>query len=154
MHWGDEYVSLPNASQRRLAEYIRSLGVELIIGSHPHVVQPMELDYAPEDSLERTLTVYSLGNFISNMKTRDTRGGVMVMVNLIRDIFGKARVLGASYIPIFTVPASGGSNFHLIEAEMTAPEHAEPFREQFLNSLTRLLDTHNKNVNINTHNKL
>ena len=59
MHWGVEDSNIPNSSQRKIAEYLSSLGVNLIIGAHPHVVQPVEY-------LGDTLVIYSLGNFISN----------------------------------------------------------------------------------------
>lgn len=66
----------------------RNEGVQLIIGAHPHVIQPMELRY-DEQGNPCALIVYSLGNFISNMKTRDTVGGAMVKVVIRRDITGK-----------------------------------------------------------------
>ncbi len=76
LHWGVEYERKPNRDQRRMAEFLRREGVQLIIGSHPHVVQPIE-----QDSLEG-LTVYSLGNLLSNQHKRYTDGGLMVRVEL------------------------------------------------------------------------
>lgn len=146
IHWGDEYHLLPNRNQRDIAAWLRSIGVELIIGSHPHVIQPMEMHYNPQDSLDRSLTVYSLGNFISNMMTCDTRGGVMVKVQLFRDMHGRAHVLRASYAPVFTVPATRGFNFFLIDATREAPLHAERYRRQFLESALRIFDKHNIDV--------
>ncbi|MDE6334659.1 MAG: CapA family protein, partial [Muribaculaceae bacterium] len=58
IHWGVEYQLLPHESQKSLASYLRELGVEVIIGGHPHVVQPMELEPGEQPSL----LVYSLGN--------------------------------------------------------------------------------------------
>lgn len=146
VHWGDEYHSLPNNSQKKLEQFLLDAGVEMIIGSHPHVVQPMVLNVNPDNHLDRSVTIYSLGNFISNMKTTPTRGGVIVKVSLKRDLSGKARVEKASYLPVFTVPAKGGFNFHLINAFDTAPEHAEPLRKQFMNHLSTLLDSHNVGI--------
>ncbi len=150
VHWGDEYISLPNNSQKQLEQFLRDCGVEIIIGAHPHVVQPIHLNASEGHPFDRTLTVYSLGNFISNMKTVPTRGGIMASVRLIRDITGKARVLEASYLPVFTVPAKGNFNFHVINAYQTAPEHAEPARQQFINQLARLMDNHSLNVSPDT----
>ncbi len=146
IHWGDEYVSLPNNAQKQLETFLRDHGVELIIGSHPHVVQPMQLQISDDNHFDRTLTIYSLGNFISNMKTTPTRGGVMARVRLIRDITGKARILKASYLPVFTVPAKDNFNFHIINGFDTAPTHAEPMRLQFIRHLTPLMERHNINV--------
>ncbi|MBE6189727.1 MAG: CapA family protein [Rikenellaceae bacterium] len=76
LHWGVEYERKPNRDQRRIAEFLRREGVQLIIGSHPHVVQPIE-----QDSLGG-LIVYSLGNLLSNQHKRYTDGGLMVRVEL------------------------------------------------------------------------
>ena len=58
MHWGVEYTHEPTAYEKDMASYLASLGVNLIIGTHPHVIQPVTwIDY--------TLVIYSLGNFIS-----------------------------------------------------------------------------------------
>lgn len=76
LHWGVEYERKPNRDQRRMVEFLQREGVQLIIGSHPHVVQPIV-----QDSLGR-LTIYSLGNFLSNQRKRYTDGGLMVEVEL------------------------------------------------------------------------
>ena len=72
MHWGKEYQSLPNREQRELANWLLQQGVTHIIGSHPHVIQPMELR---TNGTEQHIIVYSLGNFISNMSKANTDGG-------------------------------------------------------------------------------
>ena len=76
LHWGVEYERKPNRDQRCMAEFLRREGVQLIIGSHPHVVQPIV-----QDSLGG-LIVYSLGNLLSNQHKRYTDGGLMVRVEL------------------------------------------------------------------------
>ena len=58
MHWGVEYTHTPTAYEKDMAEYLSSLGVNLIIGTHPHVIQPVAW-------INDTLVIYSLGNFIS-----------------------------------------------------------------------------------------
>lgn len=114
IHWGDEYKLLPNRSQRDMADFLVSQGVDIIIGSHPHVVQPMEVRFNQALN-KKTLIVYSLGNFISNMKTRDTRGGALVRVRIARDIDGVARFEQAYYKLIFTEPATDSHNFRLVD---------------------------------------
>lgn len=59
MHWGVEYASEPNARQIEIANYLADLGVDIIIGCHPHVLQPIIM-------IDDTVVMYSLGNFISN----------------------------------------------------------------------------------------
>lgn len=80
-HWGDEYQSQPNTQQIQLAELALKEGADAVIGSHPHVLQPME--FRSEDSIKSTqLIVYSLGNFVSNQRTRYRDGGAMVSFTL------------------------------------------------------------------------
>lgn len=144
IHWGDEYKLLPNRGQRELAEYISSLGVEMIIGSHPHVIQPIELAGRKGDN-RPVLTVYSLGNFISAMRTDDTRGGAMVRVKLRRDLLGRPFVADASYRMVFThVPTGRGENFRLVpvESDSIHPSvHAH--RDRFVGNARRIYDRHN-----------
>lgn len=75
MHWGTEYKPLPNDYQKKYESFCYELGVDMVIGNHPHVVQPIE--YKTVEN-EPKLTVWSLGNFVSNMQIRYTRGGVML----------------------------------------------------------------------------
>lgn len=82
MHWGIEYKQTPSREQRELADWLVEQGVDLVIGNHPHVVQPMELRRGT--AAADRLIVYSLGNFISNMSKENTDGGVMVKVVLCR----------------------------------------------------------------------
>ena len=59
MHWGIEYQNTPNKEQTEIANYLSSLGVDIIIGNHPHILQPIT-------KINDTIVMYSLGNFISN----------------------------------------------------------------------------------------
>lgn len=79
VHWGNEYESLPTRGQRQLADYLCRLGADLVIGSHPHVLQPME--WRKE---ENKLVVYSLGNFVSGQRKRYTDGGAMAYTELMK----------------------------------------------------------------------
>ena len=85
MHWGTEYKLLPNGYQKRFESYCYELGVDMVIGGHPHVIQPIE---KKEINGEDKLTVWSLGNFVSNMQVRYTRGGVMVGATIKKEDSG------------------------------------------------------------------
>lgn len=152
IHWGDEYRLLPNAAQKRVGKFLLDNGVDVVMGGHPHVIQPMELRVSSEgDALRRQLLVYSLGNFISNMKTRDTRGGVMVRLSLKRALDGRAYIDGARYLPVFTIPAGGGHNFRLVNAmETLGSSPWEYHRCQFLKSACGIFDKHNINVSVDS----
>lgn len=83
MHWGNEYSRTPSTEQKEIAQYLSSLGVDIIIGHHPHVIEPVEI-------IGDTLVIYSLGNFISAQdKTKmDRMVGMMVTVNIKKTVDG------------------------------------------------------------------
>ena len=81
VHWGTEYDTVPSRTQTDLATYFFSLGVDLIIGSHPHVLQRMEWLKNPEGRKDRVV-VYSTGNFVSNQRKPKTDGGAIVRLEL------------------------------------------------------------------------
>lgn len=101
MHWGDEYKLLPNREQQELADWLITQGVSHIIGSHPHVVQPMELR---NNQMQQHVVVYSLGNFISNMSAPNTDGGAIVSLTLEKQMLNTPippRIPPHSYAPSF-----------------------------------------------------
>ena len=77
MHWGTEYSLDVSSSQQYIANYLAGLGVDLIIGSHPHVVEPVE--YINNG---KTFVIYSLGNFLSAQYGIDRLTGLMVEVTI------------------------------------------------------------------------
>ena len=77
MHWGEEYNLDITEEQREIANYLSSLGVNIIIGTHPHVVEPVE--YINNGD---TLVIYSLGNFISGQIGLDRLTGLMMEVTI------------------------------------------------------------------------
>lgn len=134
MHWGEEYVLLPVKSERRLASELAALGVDVVIGGHPHVVQPIAHVAAPGREKDMPVT-YSLGNFISNMKTRDTRGGALAKVKLKRDSAGKAVVDTVFYELVFTVPPSASNKNFVVYPYDSVPPAWKPAAAAFKNAL-------------------
>ncbi|MDG1331077.1 MAG: CapA family protein [Crocinitomicaceae bacterium] len=82
MHWGKEYKPLPNGYQKRYEAVCYRAGADMVIGGHPHVVQPIEKKKVYNQD---KLTIWSLGNFVSNMQTRTTRGGVMLGAHIAKE---------------------------------------------------------------------
>lgn len=119
MHWGIEYVLRENTIQRDLASFLINQGADMVIGSHPHVIQPMKMVH--DDKRDQDVpVVYSLGNFISNMKTGDTRGGAYIRVRVERDEDGKAKVKWADYDTFFCAKPTGkGTNYTVIPSGRT-----------------------------------
>lgn len=79
MHWGTEYTHVPTEEEREIAKYLSSLGVDIIIGHHPHVIQPIE--YVGD-----TLVIYSLGNFISAQDGTAKRVGMMASLDINKTV--------------------------------------------------------------------
>jgi len=75
MHWGKEYSSDITKEQEEIATYLSNLEVDIIIGHHPHVIEPI-------DYVNNTLVIYSLGNFLSGQEGIDNRVGLMVSVDV------------------------------------------------------------------------
>ena len=74
-HWGNEYETEPNEEQRTLAQFMCDCGVDVIVGTHPHVIQPWE-ELASSEG-HKTIVYYSLGNFISGQNIEGTDiGGI------------------------------------------------------------------------------
>jgi poly-gamma-glutamate synthesis protein (capsule biosynthesis protein) len=84
MHWGEEYKLIQNKAQEKLAKFLMDEGVDIVMGSHPHVVQPSK---AVTDSTGRitNLIIYSLGNFVSAMTAPNTTRGQMVKMVLCKE---------------------------------------------------------------------
>lgn len=104
MHWGLEYQLQENAEQRKLAQFLIRNGADMIIGSHPHVVQPIKVETArmPDGAEKSAVVVYSLGNFISNQQKPGTDGGILFQVDLLhRKGVPYAEVGEYGYLPVW-----------------------------------------------------
>ncbi len=83
LHWGTEYDTIPSENQILLANYFFYKGVDIIIGSHPHVIQKM-IWQKDNPVFKNKAVTYSLGNFISNQRKPGTDGGSMVKIELTK----------------------------------------------------------------------
>lgn len=103
LHFGDEYKRLPNTFQKRTAEQALQYGADLILGAHPHVVQPYEWKSVKlEDGQEHTgLIAYSLGNFISAQRWDYKDVGAILKLTLHKGESGEATIESAEMIPTY-----------------------------------------------------
>ena len=117
VHWGKEYQREEDILQRELAEFLFRQGVDAIIGSHPHVIQPVQ--YTETDTGNFQLVVYSLGNFISNQRDRYRDGGIIFGLELEKT--DRTRISGMDYLPVWVhKPLEGDKrNFQLIPANIS-----------------------------------
>lgn len=95
LHWGTEYDTVPSKPQTEMAEYFLALGADLVIGSHPHVLQKM-VWYNEDSEFRNKSVVYSMGNFLSNQRKPKTDGGSMVRFEFEKTE-GSVRIISAGY---------------------------------------------------------
>lgn len=101
-HWGDEYVRTPNDNQKNTAEDFFAMGIDVIFGSHPHVLQgTTRKEITDIDNNEKEVfVIYSLGNIISNQRDRYRDSGVILNLEIIKDYEDNTVKLGETdYIP-------------------------------------------------------
>ena len=102
IHWGIEYKYTPNEYQKDMASYLASLGVNIIIGTHPHVVEPITY-------IDNTLVIYSLGNLVSAQDTVEdynTRVGLLSTVTINKDSNNNISLSDLNNELIFTTDSS------------------------------------------------
>jgi len=97
MHWGDEYMFKPNKEQTELALFLASQNVDLIIGHHPHVLQPFEYIKRPDG--KQTLCFYSLGNFVSNQSEKERILGALIYITFVKED-GQLSIKEPQLIPV------------------------------------------------------
>jgi poly-gamma-glutamate synthesis protein (capsule biosynthesis protein) len=115
IHWGSEYQLNENSQQRDLANFIFRHGADAVIGSHPHVVQPIRGEGAGN------LVVYSMGNLISNQRNRYRDGGILFEMELVKGTKGP-EIESFAYLPVWVWKPSTqkGTSFALVPANMDA----------------------------------
>ena len=106
IHWGDEYQLTPSNQQKKMAQKLCDLGIDVIVGSHPHVVQPIELLTSSADPDHKTLCLYSLGNALSNQRadkmdldTGHTEDGLLVELTFVKYTDGSVYPDGVTALP-------------------------------------------------------
>lgn len=107
LHWGQEYKLEANASQKEIARKLCDMGVDVIIGGHPHVVEPIELLESTVDPNHRTVCLYSMGNAVSNQRlgkisnisTAHTEDGVLFSITFSKYSDGTVYLEDVDLIP-------------------------------------------------------
>lgn len=112
MHWGTEYQNVPEAAQQELARYLHDKGVEAVIGTHPHVIQPVEM---LESDGQQTLVYYSLGNFLSAQDSAETMVGALAQFTLEYDFDSRtAHFVQAAATPTITQISPDLHNYSIV----------------------------------------
>ena len=98
LHWGSEFNDTRSTSQNKIRDLLQENGVDVIVGTHPHYVQPIEFDQSAG-----TLVAYSLGDFVSDADRMGTEYGIILNVEITKDnATGETKVTGYEYIPTYS----------------------------------------------------
>lgn len=103
MHWGNEYKTTQNSTQEELADFLFQNGVDIILGTHPHVLEPMEKRTVTleDGSTKDGFVIYSLGNFISDQNAEYTRDSIILNLDITKHVDGSITIDNYDYVPIY-----------------------------------------------------
>ena len=153
IHWGIEYDSIPSRDQKRTAASIFRNGADVIIGSHPHCLQPMISNITPE-GLNKPL-VWSMGNFVSYKRQRRSDGGAMVRLTINKS-GGKTSIKDAGYILtwVYVPNENGKRQFYILPCSEVENDpmffpYSFNYKEMklFISDSRRLLNSNNRGFN-------
>ena len=151
MHWGAEYKLTPTDEQQELAKLLNSLGVDVIIGHHPHVIEPVE-EIIGEDG-HKTICFYSLGNFVSNQHNAATMWGSMASFEIVKTVEDLFEIQNFGVLPIVTHYNRKANNYRIIPLDDYTQElaqshgilqHDSKFSLKYLNDLSEKVLGENK----------
>lgn len=123
MHWGIEYQTTASSEQEELANFLFQNGVDVILGNHPHVLEPMEKrNITLEDGTEKEVfVVYALGNFTADQRDEITRDSAILNLTITKQPDGKITIDKANYVPIYMYknPSASSKKFKILDIEKT-----------------------------------
>ena len=121
MHWGTEYKTSANYEQKELADFLFKSGVDIILGNHPHVLEPMEKKTITLDdgSTKDVFVVYAVGNFTADQRAEITRDSAILNLDITKDSDGKILINKVSYVPIYMYKNSASKvhKFKILDIE-------------------------------------
>lgn len=157
MHWGPEYVEEPGDTQKHYAQVLADQGVDLIIGSHPHVVQRAE-SIESSDGEHEAFVAYSLGNFVSNQRLetigedfQPNEDGVIMNFDIEKDMAsGETTVADINYTPtwVYRHSDTGETPFDYEILPVEDFQGDENLPDSILERLDRSLERTNSRLNL------
>lgn len=123
MHWGVEYQETPNSEQRELADFLFQNGVDIVLGNHPHTLQPMEKRTVTleDGSTKDGFIIYALGNFMADQSDVDTRSSIILKLTITKHEDNHISIDDASYTPIYMYKNTSASThkFKILDMQKT-----------------------------------
>lgn len=132
-HFGEQYRREPTQFQKDIVNKTINYGADLIIGDHPHVVEPLEFFKTKNTKLDSGLVAYSLGNFLSNQRWRYSDGGMIIKILITKDFSTDSLFLNkVDIIPtwVFRGKTSRGNEFIIIPSDTSAADSTKLFLTQ------------------------
>lgn len=128
LHFGQEYQRIQNKSQEKLVQYLFTNGVDIVLGSHPHVIQPIEFKEVERNNGEKKncFVVYSQGNFISNQRKRYTDSGLITCIDIEKNFkTNETNIIDFSFIPTWVDKSNSkeGISFRILPVENVIINH-------------------------------
>ena len=122
LHYGPEYNREPSDYQKEIVRKIIEAGADIIIGGHPHVIQPFEYFQTNNTKLDSGFVAYSLGNFISNQRWRYSDAGVILNIQISKNLFTNSVYINdINYIPtwVFKGNTENGKEYIILPAQFS-----------------------------------
>ena len=121
MHWGTEYRTTANQEQKDLADFLFKNGVNIILGNHPHTLEPMEKRTVTleDGSTQDGFIIYALGNFICDQNAENTRNSIILNLTITKQLDGKITIDKVEYTPIhmYKNPNVSTKKFKVLDIE-------------------------------------
>ena len=129
MHWGTEYRITANSEQKDLANFLFENGVDVILGNHPHVLEPMEKKTITlqDGTTKDVFVVYALGNFTADQRDEITRDSAILNLTITKNSDSKISIDKVNYVPIYMYKNTNVSThkFKILDIEKTIKDYEE-----------------------------
>ena len=152
-HMGVEYEIYPREEFKEWADFMFNCGADIILASHPHVLQPMEVREITKDdgSTRNGFIIYSLGNFISSQTTPPRNAGIIVNLDFEKKGIEKAELTKVSFIPVWTQFRNAQNINHFMVRSvyemLTLPQN-EMYNTLRQKDIARLKDIHKETTSM------
>ena len=136
IHWGDEYTTKVNEKQIAIAQKMCDMGVDVIAGSHPHVVQTVDLLTSATDENHKTVCLYSMGNFLSNQRstnigltTGQSEDSVVFSFSFVKYSNGEVRLDNVQILPTWVLIRGTGDarTYHILPLDTQVEDWAQAY---------------------------
>ena len=153
MHWGEEYYLDPTEHQQKIAQKLCDMGVDVIVGGHPHVVEPVDLLTSTQDENHKTLIIYSTGNAVSNqrihemrMKSGHTEDGILFNFTLAKYIDGSVEVIETSCTPTWVYMVGNKQSYTILPLDISVQDKWQETFEIDDTTLAACMDSYDRTM--------